>query len=156
MAGKPGRSGRKPRPIALKIATGQNLPPGAVEAPAGRIEPPAWLDQFEREDFHRLTANVAKIDKLLSPVDIELYTKHAVIYGRWRRAREAITADLTREGAHGGEVCRAEVGVMERAERLLITIEQELGLTPSSRSRLKASEGGGEDAFDRLMREHGA
>ena len=154
MAGKPGRSGRKRQPIALKIASGGNLPPGAVNAPAGLVAAPDWLDEIERGDFERLVSRVARIDKLLSPVDIGLYEKHACSYGRWRRARDEVAKGLTRPGAHGGEVTKAEVGIMQREDKFMLSIEQELGLTPSSRSRLKASEGGGEDEFDRLMKEH--
>ncbi len=156
MAGKPGRSGRKPRPIALKIASGQPLPPGAIEAPTGLVAAPEWLDEIERGDFERMVARVARIDKLLSPVDVGLYEKHACSYGRWRRARDEVAKGLTRPGAHGGQVMKAEVGIMQREDKFMLTIEQDLGLTPASRARLKATEGGGEDDFDRLMREHGS
>ena len=44
---------------------------------------------------------------------------------------------------------------MQREDKFMLSIEQELGLTPASRSRLKATEGGGEDEFDKLVREHG-
>jgi P27 family predicted phage terminase small subunit len=142
--------------VALKIAAGvrsDRIPSNAVNAPTGLIAAPKWLDEFAREDFERLTASVARLN-LLSPVDVELYVKHAVIYSRWRRAGDDINKDLTTEGAHGGEACKAAVGIQERSERLLLQIEAELGLSPVSRSRLRASEQATEDEFEKFKREH--
>jgi P27 family predicted phage terminase small subunit len=156
MAGKPGKSGRKPKPISLRIAQGGSLPTGGITAPRGDLTAPEYLNPTERQAFVELAARVARIDGLSSPCDVELYTRYAVIYGRWRRAREATADSMVREGAHGGMALKSEFGLMERAERMLLSIEIELGLTPSSRSRLKATESTGGDAFDELMTEFGA
>jgi P27 family predicted phage terminase small subunit len=149
-----GKGGRKPRPTTLKIASGMRPDRVSItepKAPPGSPEPPRWLDRHGKEDFRRMSANVAKLG-LLSPVDVGGLTVHAVAYSRWRRAGDEIKAALTVEGAHGGLACHAAVGIQERAERTMLAVEGSFGLNPSDRSRLKAVEQTA-DPFEAFMKE---
>jgi P27 family predicted phage terminase small subunit len=147
-----GRGGRKPKPVALKITAGtrpDRINLNAPEAPSGAPTPPDWLDDYGKEDFARMCANVAKLG-LLSSVDVGALTLHAVAYSRWRTAGDEIKAALTVEGAHGGLACHPGVGIQERAERTMLSIEASFGLNPSDRGRLKATEAAGDD-FDEFL-----
>jgi P27 family predicted phage terminase small subunit len=147
-----GRGGRKPKAVALKIAAGMRadrIPAGSPEAPGGAPTPPDWLDNFGREDFARMVADVARLG-LLSSVDQSALVIHATAYSRWRKAGDEIKAALTVEGAHGGLACHPGVGIQERAERTMLSIEASFGLNPSDRGRLKATEAAGDD-FDAFL-----
>jgi P27 family predicted phage terminase small subunit len=147
-----GRGGRKPKPVALKIAAGMRadrIPANALEAPSGAPTAPEWLDDYGKEDFARMCANVARLG-LLSTVDVGALTLHAVVASRHRRAGDEIKAALTVDGAHGGTACHPGVGIQERAERIMLSIEASFGLNPSDRGRLKATEATGDD-FDQFL-----
>jgi P27 family predicted phage terminase small subunit len=145
-----GKGGRKPKPTALKIASGMRedrIPVGEPKAPLGAPDPPDWLDAYGVEDFRRMADAVAKLG-LLSQVDASALTIHAVAYSRWRRAGDEIAKDLTLEGAHGGTACHPAVGIQERAERCMLSVEASFGLNPSDRSRLRATEQQADDFDD--------
>jgi P27 family predicted phage terminase small subunit len=148
-----GRGGRKPKPVALKIAAGMRadrIPVGSPEAPSGAPSPPEWLDDYGREDFARMVADVARLG-LLSSVDQSALVIHATAYSRWRKAGDQIKTALTVEGAHGGLACHPGVGIQERAERTMLSVEATFGLNPSDRSRLRAAEATG-DEFDDFLK----
>src|SRR4051812_285436 len=113
-----GKGGRKPRPTALKIASGMRadrVPAGEPVAPSGAPERPGWLDDFGKEGWDRAVAAVERLN-LLSVVDGDALTVYAAAYSRWRHALGSIEADgLTLEGAHGGRVVNPAVGIAERA-----------------------------------------
>jgi P27 family predicted phage terminase small subunit len=156
MAGKPGRSGRKPRPTTLKIVSGMRadrIPVGEPKAPPGAPACPEWLDDYGKEGFALFCESVAKLG-LLSSVDIGALSKYAVSYSRWRRAGDQIKDAQTLTGAHGGLACHPAVGIQERAERTMLTIESSFGLTPADRARLRATEET-VDEFQQWQRERG-
>jgi P27 family predicted phage terminase small subunit len=149
------KPGRKPVPVALKIASGMRkdrIPSGALEAPQGAPTAPEWLDAFGVEGFNRLAAAAGRLG-LASPVDADQIAIFAVAYSRWRNATAAVEADgLMIEGAHGGKIASPAVGIAERAEKTMSAVLATFGLNPSDRSRLKATEQS-EDEFDRFIRE---
>jgi P27 family predicted phage terminase small subunit len=151
-----GKGGRKPRPTSLKIASGtraDRIPAGEAKAPPGAPACPEWLDDYGREGFALICESVAKLG-LLSSADIGALSKYAVAYARWRRAGDQIKDAQTLEGAHGGLACHPAVGIQERAERTMLAIESSFGLSPSDRSRLRATEET-IDEFEQWQRERG-
>ena len=148
-----GRGGRKPKPVALKITAGtrpDRINLNAPEAPSGAPSPPDWLDDFGRQDFARMVADVGRLG-LLSVVDQSALVIHATAYSRWRRAGDEIKAALTVEGAHGGLASHPGVGIQERAERTMLSVEATFGLNPLDRGRLRATEASG-DEFDDFLK----
>jgi hypothetical protein len=55
------RGGRKPAPVALKLAAGMRadrIPSNAPNAPEGPVEAPEWLAGYELEGWRRIAASV--------------------------------------------------------------------------------------------------
>jgi P27 family predicted phage terminase small subunit len=115
------------------------IPIGSLEAPSGAPTPPDFLDDYGRDDFARMVADIERLG-LLSAVDQSALVIHATAYSRWRRAGDEMKKDLTLEGAHGGLAYHPGVGIQERAERTMLAVEATFGLNPSDRSRLSATE----------------
>jgi P27 family predicted phage terminase small subunit len=155
-----GRGGRKPAPTALKIAgnvRADRIPVGEPKAPSGVPTPPIDLEGYELEGWARFIEDVERLG-LLSPVDRHNAFNFAVAYGRAREARDTIKEHgLLIDGAHGGMASNPAVGILERAERAMLSILSLYGLSPSDRSRLRATEQTEEDPLDKFLREnHGA
>jgi P27 family predicted phage terminase small subunit len=150
-----GRGGRKPHPTALKLIDGTQpcrINFNEPKAPVGAPEMPGYFDDFERHGWTTFIRDVERLG-LLSTVDSHAAALYAVAYARGRRARDAIQAEgLLINGSHGGKVSNPCVGILERAERVMISLLSLYGLSPSDRSRLKATESV-EDEFDKFLRE---
>jgi P27 family predicted phage terminase small subunit len=149
-----GKGGRKPAPVALKLAAGMRsdrIPTNSVEAPAGPVVAPSYLDEFGLEGWNQISAAATRLG-LSSPVDADTMAVYAEAYSRWRHACDEARGKTTVLTARGVTTNPA-IGVAERAERAMITILSLFGLNPSDRGRLRASEKDAVDPFDQYMRE---
>jgi P27 family predicted phage terminase small subunit len=149
-----GRGGRKRRPTSIKLVDGTSpyrINPSEPKAPAGAPEMPDHLDDFEQHGWTTFVRDVERLG-LLSIVDGHAAAIYATAYGRARHARDAIKKNgLILAGSHGGMVSNPAVTILAAAERVMISVLSLYGLSPSDRSRLKATEAV-EDEFDKFLR----
>jgi P27 family predicted phage terminase small subunit len=149
-----GRGGRKPKPVALKIAAGMRadrIPSNSVEAPAGLVAAPGYLDSYGIEGWNQISAAAVRLS-LASPVDADTMAVYAEAFIRWRHAcneARGKTTVLTSRGI----TTNPAIGVAERAERIMVTILSLFGLNPSDRGRLRANDQAEVDPLEKFLRE---
>ncbi|MVW72144.1 phage terminase small subunit P27 family [Bordetella sp. 15P40C-2] len=143
MAGVAGRSGRKPKPVARKLAAGN---PGKrainTQAPefgtVVNIDPPDWMP--EDSPGRSLWLHLAPLlcaQQILQATDIQNLEMYCAAYTRFREGEASILRDgITVAGAQGGLVKNPAATVINEAARQMATYGALLGLDPSSRQRL--------------------
>ncbi|MCX8574532.1 MULTISPECIES: phage terminase small subunit P27 family [unclassified Gilliamella] len=145
MAGASGRSGRKPKPVAIKKLTNN---PGKRKlnkyeptfTPIKGVTHPEW---FVEAELHlaiimwELTAKELCAEGLLCLTDLSILERWCVAYEFWRRAVINIARQgNTVLGATGGPVKNPELTAKKEQESEMNTTGALLGLDPSSRQRL--------------------
>lgn len=136
--------GRKPVPTALKLLRGN---PG--KRPLNRLEPtypllptrcPAEIVDLDAQAEWRRTVVPAIRRRQITQADRALAMAHAELYATWRSQLV-----LAAQHAHviattaGNPIPNPARGMANKTLTLLIKVDSELGLTPSSRSRVKTS-----------------
>jgi P27 family predicted phage terminase small subunit len=149
----------------LKIAAGNpgkrplNEQEPKPEASAG--EPPSWLSSDAREIWFRLAAPMTKCG-LVTRVDELALARYCTLLAMWIKATEAVqkakSSAYTIKNKSGQIVGHRELPQMAELRRLgpqLTQLEREFGLTPASRTRVKAERGAAiesdPDALDRFF-----
>lgn len=132
--------GRKPKPTGTKKRTGN---PG--KRPLNDREPqyesgvpacPKWLSKDAKAVWKSLGPKLAERG-LLTEADAAVFTTYCETYARYKAACAGITKEgLLRDGRKSPYVL-----IVETAAKQLVSIAAEFGLSPSSRSRVKASGG---------------
>ena len=100
MAGKKGRSGRRPQSKDWKLLAGSrgvdadsSTPPAAqtqaLPAPDGEIVCPPWLDAGAREEWNRVAPILAKLN-LLTSIDRAAFAAYCDAWSRFRWSCEAM------------------------------------------------------------------
>lgn len=142
MAGVAGRSGRKPKPVARKVAAGN---PGkrAINTLAPtfdavvNVDPPEWLGDGPARDLWLHLAPLLCNQQVMQATDIQNLEFYCAAYGRFREGERDIAKNgITVPGAQGGMVKNPAATVINEAVRQMATIGTLLGLDPSSRQRL--------------------
>lgn len=145
MAGASGRSGRKPKPVAIKKLTNN---PGKRKlnnneptfTPIKGVSAPEWFLEAELNlaiVMWELTAKELCSEGLLCVTDLSILERWCVAYEFWRRAVINIARQgNTVIGATGGPVKNPELTAKKEQESELNTTGALLGLDPSSRQRL--------------------
>lgn len=145
MAGASGRSGRKPKPVAIKKLTNN---PGKRKlnnneprfTPIKGVSAPEWFLDAELNlaiVMWELTAKELCAEGLLCVTDLSVLERWCVAYEFWRRAVINIARQgNTVVGATGGPVKNPELTAKKEQESELNTTGALLGLDPSSRQRL--------------------
>ena len=136
--------GRKAQPAHLKALRGNTghrpiradepTPPSAPFAPAC----PEWIG----EHGQALWAQQAPISHALGTLtqaDVPAFTAWCEAWDTYRRAVEALAEDLTHETPNNGCSVRPEVTVRKQALADWTRIGAELGYSPASRTRIKAT-----------------
>jgi len=141
MAGTPGRSGRKPKPVERKIAAGN---PGKrklnLAAPqfgtVDNADPPADL-QGEARDTWLYLIGLLGAQKTVHATDLLALTRicaqHEVFMDGYRRFKER---GSTYENSRGDLVKNPAITVMKDANSMLTSTGGSFGLDPASRQRL--------------------
>jgi phage terminase small subunit len=122
--------GRKPKPTALKILDGTQkcrINRSEPAIPPGSIDPPDWLDEVARKHWSEL-APILHGAGILTSAD--------------RHALALLCESFSRFRADPLE---------DKARDLYRRLSVEFGLTPSSRSRLKAPVEGPKDALGEFL-----
>jgi P27 family predicted phage terminase small subunit len=136
--------GRKPTPIPLRELRnnpGRRPIPEGVDVGAFSDLPPApdFLDEIGRAEWERVGRELLVVG-LLTPLDAPALAAYCHAFSRWRRAEEKVSQT--------GEIVRTPNGMLVQSPYMQIAnraLDQwtkmlaEFGMTPSSRTRVKAS-----------------
>lgn len=143
-----GRRGPAPQPTASKIARGnpgkRPLPKDEPKPAApNRLDPPAWLTGSARQKWRTIAPRLAAAG-LLTVADVDAMARYCDTWSRWRACcrvidRLGMTYEL--KDAKGNVTSvqqRPEVSIARGLAQQLSRLEQEFGMTPSSRTRVDA------------------
>lgn len=159
MAGKPGRSGRRPKPTSVLKLTGQfradRHNAGEPEPPITIPEPPKCLKGESLAEWDRITVLLAEA-KCIAEMDRATLTAYCLEWSRYVNANNKLRLanTLLAESTKGTKMPHPLLRVSDRALANMLRICMEFGMTPASRSRLDISAGASnEDPLERLIRE---
>ena len=146
--------GRKPKPTALKVLEGNpgHRPLNKNEPlPKGRLPRcPDWLEDDAKKEWKRLGKVLAEMG-MLTNLDMMAFAGYCQAYARWKGAEEFITqhGDMVRT-PNGYLQQVPQVSIAQTYLKIMNKFAEQFGLTPSSRSRIIASDGGPADAADEM------
>jgi len=133
-----GRRGPKGKPTALKLLEGcraDRINAAEPEFPAaGDHAAPVWLDRYGREHWDELSA-VLRRAGVLTEGDLAALAQLCDDYSIIRRSLDPPDAEVVGDYDRMRSLMTNADRARERYKRMLV----EFGLTPSSRSRLKAA-----------------
>lgn len=142
-------SGRIPKPTKImKLSDSRTLYDRKDEPEPDMAEPicPDWIDDETREAWLRVAARLRHMG-LLSATDTDAMTRYCVMLVRWKRLEEFVAVHGETYSAYDtdGKMVNCTLYPQSRevgrlADRLL-RMEQNFGLTPSSRARLAYENG---------------
>lgn len=150
MASVAGRSGRKAKPVARKVAAGNpgHRPINTDEpqyAELRNVDPPEWLKGEGRELWALLAPQLCE-QKVLKMTDVQNLEAYCSSYGRYRAAENEVELyGITVESASGERKKNPAITVASEALRQMATFGALLGLDPSSRQRLFGGKQGSSD-----------
>jgi len=144
-----GRRGPSPTPTAVLKLRGSTLiskrrEVSEARGPAGRPDPPDWLDGDAKAMWDKLVPHLESMG-VLSRIDGNALARYCRLWSRWRKAEAFI--DLRGEiyplKDEGGQVkCFQQwpqVAIASKLALQLTRLEQEFGMTPSARSRIQVA-----------------
>lgn len=139
---RPG-AGAKPKPTAIKLLEGnpgkRKLNMKEPKAETGIPTCPDWLTKDAKTEWRRLAKTLHQMG-VLATVDRAVFAKYCEGWARWKEAE----IHITEEGAvivndKGVQIMNPWVNTSDKAQKQMMQAATELGLTPSSRSRIIAA-----------------
>lgn len=149
MAGVAGRSGRRPKPVAVKQLAGN---PGKrqlnTEEPdfslVSNINCPFWMGDYGKELWDTIVPELCR-EKVLAATDVQNLEVYCTAYQQFREASDDIKKNgIVVAGAQGSPIKNPAVTARNEAVRQMSTFGGMLGLDPSSRQRLTGAKTEGE------------
>lgn len=143
-----GRRGPAPEPTALLKLKGSKRVTRAREeteaaGPAGIPRKPAWLDRVAKTCWDQLVPLLSEMG-VLTLIDVKALERYCRFYSRWRRAEKVIEEEgetFPIRDKKTGEISyvqqRPEVAIANQLAIRLARLEQEFGMTPSARTRIR-------------------
>ena len=147
-----GQRGRKPKPSAIRLLEGnpgkrainQREPKPDKKAPPC----PKWLDPEAKKEWRRLSKKLEQLG-ILTEADMSVFASYCQAYARWKAAEEIISSHgFISQTPSGYLQAIPHVAIAKGYARIMNRCAEQLGLTPSSRSRLIAGETGGNTVKD--------
>ena len=148
-----GARGPAPKPSAIKKAEGTYRPDRAAggnepEPPEGvDLAQPSWLDVYAGLKWRELAPVLVKVG-VLKLTDLDALAAYCVAWSTWRAAVENFEDELAAPAVPGSEADKLRnqrLTLFERAAReankQMATWGDRLGLSPSQRTKVRASEG---------------
>lgn len=132
--------GRKPLPTALKVLHGTRRPSRERALPKSEIpDAPPFLDIEARAEWGRLTAELHSAGTI-TKADRALLAAFCQTWSRWTAAETALaeTGPVVRSTA-GAPMLNPYFSVSQRCLKELRAFAAELGLSPTSRTRLRST-----------------
>jgi P27 family predicted phage terminase small subunit len=134
------KRGRKPIPLALRIARGlEDKDTNYAEpfVPPGDPIPPDTLDEIGLKEWKRILPTI-KAMGILTLADGDALALYCRAYSRWKQALSNLDDEgMTIIGPRLGLIENPSLRIAERAEDAMRRILLEFGLTPASRQRVK-------------------
>ena len=140
--------GRKPKPTALKVLTGnpgkRSLNAAEPQVVAAIPEPPDHLGEIAMDEWRRVACEMHACG-ILTRLDAAALAAYCNAYARWIEAERAIarmaakdpvTRGLLIKTTNGNAIQNPLVGTANTAQRDVVKFAAELGITPSARSRV--------------------
>lgn len=154
--------GRPRKPTALKQLQGN---PGkralsqAEPRPAVKRPPcPRHIQGEARKEWNRITRQLLEIN-VLTPIDRAALAAYCQNWARWVEAEDAMRAAdfrMVSLTASGYPVASPWLAIANNAMKNMLRFLVEFGMTPSSRSRVAASEPAEDDDYETFVRGKGA
>lgn len=143
--------GPKPTPTHLRIVRGERADRiNKNEPKASKSKPrcPNWLSA-EAKTVWRRTVKQLELMGILSEADNDIICAYSNAVVNYQRATELVDkAGVLIKGRRDGVVTNPAVRVQRDSAMLVHRFATELGLTPSSRTRLTVSDGDDDDFLD--------
>jgi len=133
--------GRKPQPTALKVLRGnpgrRRLPEEPQPVPVVDLQPPAWLDDGAKAEWHRLAPILARLG-VLTETDTDALAAYCEAWVTWKDATQQIRKWGMVLKGKPGEIPRVSpfVKVAHNALIQMRGLLIEFGMTPSSRAKI--------------------
>lgn len=137
--------GRKPKPTALKLVTGnpgkRRLPKREPKPRGGAPTCPAWLGTAAKIEWRRVAKELAALG-ILSRIDRAALAAYCQCYAHWRAAELAIRANgvtvviRSDKGEVKSITAAPEVAIAGKMMDRMRAFASEFGMTPSSRTRV--------------------
>ena len=141
--------GRKPKPTALKILSNnpgkRPLNKAEPKYPTLGDKPPEFLGDIAQEEWRRVFPMLSAAKVIKAP-EAALLTAYCEAFETYQRA-----ADMSRgkgfivKAPNGCPMISPLFTVLSRARADMVRLMAELGITPSSRSRVQAEQDEGDD-----------
>lgn len=135
--------GRKPKPSKIKALQGgkktSHRPTNVMEPDIVSIPPdcPAYLDDDAKNEWARMTKELEAVG-ILTKIDKAVFATYCVYFSMWKNATEQIQKNgMVYKAPNGMPMFSPYYTVANKANQLMMKALIELGMTPSSRSRLK-------------------
>ncbi len=156
-----GRRGPAPEPTALKVLKGNpgRRPLNDLEPKPRRSRPrcPQWLDRDAKALWRNL---VPELDDMgvLTQIDGNALVRYCTLWSRWKRAELFIAkhgeAYPIKDEKDNVKYLHQfpQVAVANKLSVQLTRLEQEFGMTPSSRSRIRIERQEQVDEFEAFLR----
>lgn len=153
-------TGRKPTPVALKLLRGN---PGRRPIPSNPEPPkftttpqaPAHLSDAARAEWDRLAGPLIEIG-LITTADVACFAAYCESFARWSEAEIQLRQQGTIvKSANGFPIQSPYLSVINSALKQMHVYAAELGLTPSSRSRVTKEAPAKADPFADFLKKSG-
>lgn len=142
MTGRPGRSGRPPKPKAIHLLEGTYKPSRHDEShewPRELPAAPSWLDEQGRRKYDELVMTLGNVQGLLAAVDGEMLSIYADTFSTFVTANKLLAVEgLTVTNPQSRlEKVHPAVAIKHQALTTMLGIARDFGMTPSSRGSLQ-------------------
>ena len=154
------RRGPAPEPTTLKLLKGNpgRRPINDREPRPKRRRPrcPQWLDADAKATWKQLVPELEQMG-VLTRIDGNALARYCVLWSRWKRAEQFIAKHgeaypIKDEKGNLKDLHQfPQVGVANKLAVQLTRLEQEFGMTPSARTRIRVEAQHHEDEFEAFL-----
>ena len=136
--------GAKPKATVLKLVTGNpgRRPLNAREATPKVVipDPPEMLDELALAEWHRVTPLLAEVG-LITRLDRAVVAGYCMAYSRWMACERMLkTTGLIVKSPNGYPMYSPYLAASNKALDQVRQMSEQIGLSGSSRSRIKAGD----------------
>jgi P27 family predicted phage terminase small subunit len=147
--------GRKPKPTAVKQLAGnpgkRALNRAEPQPKAVQPRPPAYLSEEEKRKWKLLAKQLYSLG-LITTLDLDQLSMYCVLWIRWVKAEKMVRekGEIIKTAA-GNIIQNPYLSIANRSLEQLSKLGAEFGMTPSSRSRVKADVPDVEHELERML-----
>src|SRR5690349_14347556 len=146
------KPGPKPKPTVLKLAAGnpgrRPLNEREPQPTPGIPDAPAWLDDVARACWMRTAGELHRLG-VLTMIDGDALAAYCVAWSEFCKARDFVAANgqtyyvKDKDGKPKVAMQWPQVSILRNMMVQVLRYQQEFGLTPSSRTGIRAIKSGG-------------